>query len=320
MFSGRNALVRAGCLALLSCVCSLPPLFAQGISGSITGTVVDPSSLVVPGATVALINEGTNATWTAISDDRGVFEFLSLLPGTYSIEVEMKGFKKSVSTGHRLLASQRLSVGQLPLALGDLSQSVTVSGQVGAVQAVSGERSANVTRVQLESLQSLSRDPMEQWVRLPGIVSDGVANSTVQRPTNVREMNIMGGRRNNKNLTIDGVGALMTSNNQESSVSLDTDAVEEVQVMLSNHQAEYGRSSGATINLITRSGTREFHGSVFYYRRHESLNAQSFFANRAGQAKTPNRGQTRGFTIGGPVYICQDVPRGKATEGQRVRR
>ncbi len=297
----RKAFVCSVILALA--LISLIPVLGQGISGSISGAVVDPSSLAIPGATVILRNSSTGTESRTVSDDRGIFEFVSLLPGTYDIEVEMSGFKKLLSTGHPLAASQRLSVGSFRLELGEVSQEITVSGNVGAVQAVSGERAANVNRLQLENLPSLSRDPLEQWVRLPGVISDGAANSAIQRPVTLRDMNIMGGRRNNKNFTIDGVSAMYTGNNQESSVTPDTDAVEEVQIMLSNHQAEYGRSSGATINLITRSGSRDFHGSVYYYRRHESLNAMGFFENRAHQTKTPNRGQTRGFTIGGPIYI-----------------
>jgi hypothetical protein len=278
-------------------------VLGQGISGSIAGTVVDPSSLPIPGASVVVTNTGTGAQWRTLSDERGAFEFLSLLPGTFDIEVELTGFKRLLSAGHRLLASQRLSVGLLALEIGEFSESITVSGNIGTVQAISGERAANVTRLQLQNLPSLSRDPLEQWARLPGVVSDGAANSPIHRPVTLRDMNVMGGRRNNKNFTLDGVSALNTQNNQEASVTPDTDAVEEVQVMLSNHQAEYGRSSGATINLVTRSGTRDFHGSVYFYRRHESLNANGFFNNLYGRAKTPNRGQTRGLTIGGPIYI-----------------
>src|SRR6266571_4283540 len=110
---------------------------AQNISGSITGTVVDPKGLAIPGATVALVNAGTGARITATSNDQGLFEFLSLLPGKYDVEVEMGGFKKLVRSGHVLSANQRLATGPLALEIGGVQESVTVSGRVEAVQTAS---------------------------------------------------------------------------------------------------------------------------------------------------------------------------------------
>jgi Carboxypeptidase regulatory-like domain/TonB-dependent Receptor Plug Domain len=276
---------------------------AQSISGSISGTVVDPKGLAIPGATVVLTNTGTSVQLTATSNDEGRFEFPSILPGTYDLTVELTGFKKLVRAGNVLSANQRLATGPLTLELGGTQESVMVSGRVEAVQTVSGERSGLITRQQLENLQVMSRDPIELWARLPGVISDGAGFGPVQLPHAMREVSVMGGRRNNKNMTVDGVSVMNTVTNQLASVTPNMDAVEEVQIQLSNYQAEYGRTAGAAINIISRSGTRDFHGSGYYYRRHENLNATDFFDNKFGRTKPPSRGQTRGFAIGGPVFI-----------------
>src|SRR5688572_14939241 len=286
-------------LLLLTCSYAV----AQSISGSITGTIVDPKELAVPGATVVLTNTGTRAQLTTTSNESGVFEFLSLLPGTYDLEVEMTGFKKLIRAGHVLSANQRLSTGPLSLELGGTQESVTVSGRVEAVQVASSERSGLITRQQIDNLQTLARDPLELWAKLPGIITDGAGNAAFQTPHAIREISVMGGRRNNKNVTIDGLAAMNTVTNQAMSVTPNIDSVEEVQVMLSNYGAEFGRNAGAGINIITRSGSREFHGSLSFYMRHEKLNATDFFTNRAGLTKPISRTQTRTLTIGGPAYI-----------------
>ena len=216
--------------------------------------MVDPKGLAIPGATVVLTNVGTSVQLTATSNEEGRFEFLSLLPGTYDLTVEITGFKKLVRAGNVLSATQRLTTGPLTLELGGTQESVMVSGRVEAVQTVSGERSGLITRQQLDNLQTFARDPLELWAKLPGIITDGAGNAAFQTPHAIREISVMGGRRNNKNVTIDGLSAMNTVTNQALSVTPSIDSVEEVQVLLSNYQAEYGRNAGAGINIITRSG------------------------------------------------------------------
>ena len=234
---------------------------------------------------------------------RAGLSFRRSFRGLMTSRWRLTGFKKLVRAGTVLSANQRLATGPLTLELGGTQESVLVSGRVEAVQTVSGERSGLITRQHLDNLQVMSRDPVELWARLPGVISDGAGFGPFQVPHAMREVSVMGGRRNNKNMTIDGVSVMNTVTNQLASVTPNMDAVEEVQVQLANYQAEYGRTAGAAINIISRSGTRDFHGSAYFYRRHEDLAAMDFFANKFGQPKTPNRTQTRGFTIGGPAFI-----------------
>ncbi len=275
---------------------------SQQITGSISGLVQDPTGAPVAAAKVTLTNTGSGVKIQVDSSDIGTFEFLSVVPGTYDVEVEARGFKKLQQTGLRLVANQRLSTGPLSLELGNVTESVQVTGRVDAVQTVSAERSSNISRDQIDRLQTMARDPLELVLRLPGVLSPGGTTAAVQLPQTLREFSVNGSRGNNKNFLVDGVNAVNTVTNQAASITPNMDSVEEIQVQLANYQAEFGRSAGPAINLITRSGTREFHGSAYFYLRNEVLNAKDFFQNKNNQPKPRYRNRTQGFTIGGPAY------------------
>ena len=284
---------------------------AQNISGSITGEVVDSSGLVLSGASVTITQPATGARRSGTADERGVFEFVSVAPGTYDLSVEVSGFKRLTRNGLSLSANQRLATGPLMLEVGSVTESVTVSGRVDAVQTVSSERGGTITRRQIETLQSMGRDPVEFVMLLPGVVSTGGYTASLQVPQGLREFNVNGGRANNKNFTLDGVAAMNTSTNQAASVAPSLDSVEEIQVQLSNYQAEFGRSAGPSINLITRSGTNKFHGSAYFYLRNEAFNATDYFSNFRGIGKQRYRFRTQGFTVGGPAYVPKVLERTK---------
>jgi len=276
---------------------------AQHIAGSLRGSVNDPSGAPVAAASVSLTNPGTNARLQVATDNSGVFEFLSLTPGTYDVTVEASGFKRYQKTGVSLSANQSLSTGPLTLDLGTLNETVTVSGRMDVVQTASAERSGNINRYLLDNLQSMSRDPLELIAMLPGFSIEGNAFGPIHAPHSMREFSVNGARRNNKNWSIDGIAAMNTTTGQAASVSMNIDAVEQVQVQLANYQAEFGRTAGAGINFITRSGSKDFHGTGYFYIRNEALNANEFFRNRFGQPRALYRYRTQGFTAGGPVTI-----------------
>ncbi len=279
------------------------PLAAQHITGSIGGTVTDQTGAVVVGVGVTLTNTATTAQQRITTDDHGNFEFLSLVPGNYELSAELPGFKRVRKTELSLSANQRLSTGPIVLEVGDVDQTVTVSGKADVVQTASAERSGTVSRLFIDNLQSMSRDPMELIQLLPGFTTEGGGFSPIQAPQSMREFSVNGGRRNNKNFTLDGMTVVRSNSNQAASVSLNMDAVEQVQVQLSNYQAEYGRTAGPAINVITRSGSQQFHGNAYFYIRNEALNANDFFNNKYNQPRQRYRYRTQGFTVGGPLYI-----------------
>ena len=209
----------------LVCMAICTPLAAQNIAGSISGTVTDPSGGVIAGATVTVTSVTTGARLQTVSSERGTFEFLSLAPDTYDLRIEASGFKSLVRTGYKVFAQQKLDTGPIGMEIGQLSDTVTVSGRTETVQTVSSERAGLVDREQLRSLPLMAGDPLELVATLPGFVSPDGANFTFQAPQALREFTANGGRNSSKNYTIDGVVALNTRGNAAASVTLNANAV-----------------------------------------------------------------------------------------------
>ena len=304
----RNMRAVWGALILLAALsCSV---FAQN-SSSITGTVKDPAGAVVPGATVTAIEQNTGLRQTVTSAAEGNFVFLDLPAGTYTVEAEFKGFKKSELKDIILPLASKIGVGDVVLAVGSISDTVTVEANAGTVQiqAESGERSDLVTNRDLRDIGMNGQNVVDLMKFIPGVnVSALVANaaSTVTNITGSFQVN--GTRSLEHEYTLDGITNLNLGNNTGALVSINPDAIEEMKVLTSNYQAEYGRSGGGVIALTTRGGTNELHGGFLYYRRHDSMNADSYFNDlRGGSADGFPRPLYRyndyGWNLGGPIYI-----------------
>jgi Carboxypeptidase regulatory-like domain/TonB-dependent Receptor Plug Domain len=274
-------------------------LAAQSITGSLVGTVKDTSDQAVVGAAVTLVQVSTGAERQTKTNQHGDFFFGSLQPGEYKISVTQSGFKRTEKQAVQLSAVETLSVGDLILEVGGVNEAVTVTAQGATVQTASAERSGVVTSQQVENLLIRSRNVMSLLQLLPGVV-DQTENDRLDRNWNI---NVQGNRRNTNSVSLDGVSLNAIGNNFNSVVGVSQDAVAEVKVLLSNYQAEYGRMSGANISLVTKSGTREFHGLGSYFKRHEQFNANNFFNNRLGVAKPRYRFNTWNYNVGGPAYI-----------------
>ncbi|MBI4875321.1 MAG: carboxypeptidase regulatory-like domain-containing protein [Acidobacteria bacterium] len=288
-------MIRYWSLVLLCASC----LSAQTITGSITGTIKDSSGLAVVGAPVTLIQEATGAVRQAKSGERGDFVFGALQPGEYRLEVTQTGFKKAERRGIMLSAATLLAVGDIVLEVGAVSEAVTVTAQGVTVQTASAERAGVITSNQVENLLIRGRSVMSLLELLPGVVNLQDSES-IDRNWN---LNVNGNRRNTSSVQMDGATMNAIGNNFNAVLGVSQDAVAEVKVLLSNYQAEYGRMSGANISLVTKSGTREFHGLGSYFKRHEQFNANNFFNSRLGQQKPRYRFNTWNYSVGGPVYI-----------------
>jgi hypothetical protein len=282
--------------ALLICTGSLA---AQSISGSIVGTVTDPGDLAIVGAKVTLTQTATGATRSAVSDERGDFVFGTLQPGEYSIKVEMAGFKSLVKSGIPLSAAERMPVGRLQLEVGAVAESIEVSAQGVVVQTASAERAGTITSSQVDQIAIKGRNVMELLQLLPGVVNNSNSD-VISRGWN---LNVNGGRQNTTSVTYDGMATNAIGNNNNSVLMISQDSVAEVKVLLSNYQAEYGRMSGANVQIVSKSGTRDFHGVGSYYKRHEQFNANNYFNNQVGAANPRYRYNTYSYNIGGPVFI-----------------
>ena len=274
-------------------------LYAQGLTGTITGNVADQSGSPIPGAEIVLNNVGTGQNRTGQSDSTGAFTFTQLLPSTYKVTVTSKGFKRYEQTEIVLTATERVVLKRIDLQLGEISQTVEVTAETARLQTQSAERSGLITLEQTQNVPLKGRDYLGLVKLLPGVID--TANRNAPGWNNLGGITINGNRQGTINLTLDGISSLDTGSMGGPYLAPSVDAVAEVKVLLTNYQAEYGRSSGGTINTIIKSGTREFHGGAYYFLRNEALNANEFFRNRDGLRRPQYRFNYPGYFIGGPV-------------------
>ncbi len=288
-------------LLFLALVCCCQSANAQGLTGQISGTLNDPNGGVVPNAKVEIINQETALVRIVNSDSEGNFVATQLLPGTYSITVTANGFKKFEQKGIVLTANERVDVHKLALEVGDVNQTVTVTAEAAYVKTESGERAGLIDEQQIQSIALKGRDYMGLVRLLPGVVD--TANREAPGWNNLVGVTVNGSRGGTLNLTLDGVSSLDTGSQLGPYLAPGLDAIGEVKVLLTNYQAEYGRSSGGTINVVIKNGTRDFHGGGFYFKRHEQFNANEFFNNLRNIPKQRYRFNYWGGNIGGPVII-----------------
>src|SRR2546425_6100168 len=289
-------------VAILTLAVAPPAALAQSVSASVAGTVVDQTRQVIPGANVTLISELTSDMRATTTNEAGVFVFSALRPGTYTVRVELTGFTTFERKNTVVPANEQLSVGAIQLNAGSLSETVTLVASGTPVQTLSSERSALITSNQIQNIADRGRDVVSLLRVLPGVA--------YQTPTDspggnfgTTTPNINGNRATWNTLTVDGVVGNDLGSPQVFSSSINFDAIGEVQVELNNYRAEYGRNGGPVVNIVTKSGTNQFKGSAYWYKRHERLNANDFFNNRNRVAKPLYRFDTVGGTIGGPVVL-----------------
>ncbi|HTF69084.1 MAG TPA: carboxypeptidase regulatory-like domain-containing protein, partial [Edaphobacter sp.] len=284
------------------CIIVLPgqPLCGQGLTGQLSGTIADSSGGAVPGATVRATSSETGQQRSATTDTEGRFTFTELLPGNFTVSVEVGGFKKAEQSV-RVSATERVTLPAIVLQVGSLDQTVAVRGEVASVQTESSERSGLITSREMQELPLKGRSYMGTMRLIPGIID--TANRESPGWNDLVGITINGTRAGSVNLTIDGITSLDTGSQQGPYLAPSIDAVSEVKVLLSNYQAEYGRSSGGTINTITKSGTKDLHGGLYYFLRNEDLNANEFFNNKNRSPRPQYRYNNPGYFIGGPVVF-----------------
>src|SRR5262245_43304209 len=302
-------ILRYSCFFILLLLGLASVAVAQTTSGSITGAVTDPNHAAIAGATVKLTDESKNISLSATTDTEGRFVFPQVSPGTYKLSVEASGFKKFERTGILLVANDKLTLGDLAMQVGATNETVTVTAEATLVQAESAERSYAVQGEVVRNIAVNGRN----FAALASIASGLVTTTNNGTAGDITNISANGLRTSANNLQIDGVATVDTGNNGQM-VQVTLDAIAEFKVLTSDYQAEYGRSAGAQVSAVTRSGTREFHGSIYAYRRHDGMNANTWINNH-----TPSRddsGNLRnftpkpkldqrdiGYTIGGPVWI-----------------
>jgi hypothetical protein len=284
-------------------VLAAAPASAQTLTGTITGSILDPTGGAVVGAAVVLTHGGTGVSREARSNESGYFAFTAAPPGAYILRCEITGFKAVERTGIVLTAGERLSLGDIELALGSVGERIVVEARGAAVNTEGSETTALLSSSQLNDMMVQGRDVVNLLRVLPGVSQISGGGETLGGLFGNPVPNISGTRNNWVTMSADGqVGSSWDSTSYFNAIT-SVESMAEVKVVLNSYHAEYGRNMGPAINIITKSGGKDFHGSAYWYKRHESLNANDFFNNRSARARPALRWDNYGITVGGPVFI-----------------
>ena len=267
---------------------------AQQVSGSISGAVKDAQQARIPGARVILTNPAQGITREQVTSPDGRFVFTPLPPADYNITVEASGFKKYQQDGIKIFASDRIALPDITLDVGQVNETVTVEATAVQLQTESAERAGVVTGRQVTELAVKSRNFFDLAVTVPGVYYRG---------TGMGNIISNGNRPDQNNLQVDGVTNVDTGNNADILATMNVDQIAEFKVLTNSQPAEIGRSSGAQVQVITKSGSRDFHGSGYWFHRHEGLNANNWRNNLEGRPRNLFRYNYEGYTIGGPVLL-----------------
>jgi hypothetical protein len=305
---------------VLLCVCLAAMRADAQYRASLQGTVTDPQGAVVPGAAVTLTDKETNRTLETVSGDTGRYVFTALAARTYTLTVELSGFKKKVLDDVRIIAEQANSI-NVELELGTATETVTVTNAAPLVDTATANISGTVTAQQLQALPSMGRDPFQLLQLAPGAFGDGsrgagggtqnLPGTTVGGTSNVDgifktenggQISANGARTGENNYQIDGVGVTSVSWGGTSVITPNEDSIKEIKVVTNNYDAENGRYRGAQVQIISQNGTNQLHGSAFFKRVTPGMSAFQKY-NGFGKAVERNTAQFNdiGGTVGGPI-------------------
>jgi len=291
---------------------AVPPVRAQSTGGRIHGTVMDASGGAIPGATVTLINEATHATRDVQSGATGEFVFLEAPVGTYEVDAVSKGFKKSARKGVVLDLNEVVSV-DITLQVGGSTDVVEVTGAPPVVDTTSTQLGAVVDERSSTQLPLNQRDVFQLLQLQPGVQSQ-IGNNLFYGSDKPGVVTVNGGRGRSNNYSVNGGDSNDLFANLPA-VQPSPDSVEEFRVISNTFDAEYGRNSGSVVNVVTKSGTNDVHGSVYEFLRNDVLNAHGFTFQPT--PKPPLKQNQFGGTIGGPIKKDKTFIFG-SYEGRRI--
>jgi hypothetical protein len=317
----RNAHMQIFILLLVLPFALCGTAFAQEITGNLAGTVKDSTGAIIKGATVTVTDAQKNSVVREITtNDGGDFSVPNLQAGIYTITVEAANFKKTVQNDVKVDLGQRRVV-DIVLEAGNISETVLVKTDPVAVELATATASSLITGQQARELSLNNRNWVQLVALAPGVSSDladqvyvGTTNPDGQ--ANTINLSVNGARSSQNTFTVDGADITDRGSNITIQAYPSVDSIGEFKVLRSLFPAESGRSGGGQINVITRSGGDEFHGSAFEFIRNEAFNANSFLTNASpnpqfgrdenGKARrVPFRYNNFGWTLGGPVYFLR---------------
>jgi hypothetical protein len=283
-------------ILVLAMLIAAPFALAQSTGGRIRGTVMDPSGGAVPGASVTLINEATHATRDVQSGANGEYVFLEVPVGTYEIDALSKGFKKYTRKGIVVNLNEVASV-DITLQIGAASEVVEVTGAPPVVDTTSTQLGAVVNERSSTQLPLNTRDVFQLLQLQPGVQSQ-IGNNLFYGSDKPGVVTVNGGRGRSNNYSVNGGDSNDLFANLPA-VQPSPDSIEEFRVITNAFDAEYGRNSGAVVNVVTKSGSNDLHGSVYEFLRNDVLNAHGFTFQPT--PKAPFKQNQFGGTLGGPI-------------------
>lgn len=288
----------AVCLIVFAAICLWIPisLSAQGASGRILGRVSDPTGAVLSGAKVTLTNEATNVSRNGLTNDSGDFSFVDVVPGTYTLQYELTGFKKNVQKSVIVDVNQVVTLNST-LQIGGSQETVEVTSEAPQVDTTSTQLGAVINDRAVNELPLNTRDTYQFLQLQPGVQAQlGSSGSLFFGSDDAGSVSVNGGRTRSNNFSVNGGDANDQFVNTPT-IQPTPDAVEEFRVITNTFDAEYGRNSGSVVNVITKSGTNQFHGNVYEYFRNTVLDAKGY-----RDPFTPQLNQNQfGATFGGPI-------------------
>jgi hypothetical protein len=291
-------------IAVLLCLALPSVLNAQTVAGQISGRVTDTSGGVLPGVTVTITNVNTGLVVERVTDANGQYVATNLPVGSYSVEANLTGFRKIQRTGFQLTADGRISA-DFSLAVGGVTENVDVQAVLGeTVNRTSGEVSRTIDSAQIKDLAFNGRNYMELASLIPGAVATDFDPLNLATSLSITGQSINGSRGNTNNLTIDGGQNLDSGSNGSQVNNVGLSFIEQVKIQTSNFSAELGRNSGASINVVTKSGTNTLAGTARFDYRDEALDKPNYFAARdenGNRTKPSLEFRNVEAAIGGPV-------------------
>lgn len=273
----------------------------QEVRASVTGLVTDGQGAPVPGVSLAATNLSTNVTVTQQSNDAGNYLMPFLAPGNYRLTAEKQGFKRFVRESIVLQAQDRARI-DIALEIGELAQSVTVTSDVSLLQTETASRSQVISNELISQVPTQGRNPFQIAWAAPGVIKTGgwryLRSFDIAGTSN---FSVNGGRNRENEVLLDGISNVRGN---RTVIHVPTmESVQEFKVATNTYDAQYGRTGGGVVTIVTKSGGNDFHGTAFEYFQAEELNANQTELNRAGVRKPPNNINTFGFQVSGPVLI-----------------
>ena len=305
---------RALCVFTISAALCL----GQTFTASLTGVVTDPKQAGIPGATVKVQNTATNEIRATATAADGRYTFSQLLPGPYEITAEAKGFKTFVQRGINLSASQSAEL-NLPMQLGDVTQSVEIAAASVMLDTQSANESVTLTTRQIIDLPTNVRTPLALVQTIAGTTTSTFGQTgafDAQFDQNFNAFGLNGGRDMSTAILIDGVPAT-AADWGGLVISPSMDSVQEMQIIRNTYDAQFGKSGGGVLSMVTKSGTNGFHGTLFEFLRNDDLDANSWSNNRARVPKTEFRRHQFGANLGGPIWKSKRLYFFGGYEGRR---